>query len=228
MKERFEQTNQEMLEMMTDSSPKFMWSQALRSFAVHMIFMNLWLLGVPFMLLLGYNVKFLKNFGFLPSSTNGRIFFVIQTIMSFGYIGTYMSYLHNRFWTDEDTPKLSAVPLAVVVCLTITRFFIISVRHGLSPANYMLRTSESPIKKPDINEALMAAAWIRVEPDAVYVEIQRSCVRLQLDEEQLRIKTLAHVYPLLRDRLIDKNHFTKTGLNMAGIRKEETRVNKAI
>ena len=165
-----------MLEMMTDSSPKFIWSQALRSFAVHCIFMNFWLLGIPLMLLF-CNVRYLQNFGFLPSSSRGCIFFLMQTAQSFAYIGTLSPFLFNRFGMDEDTTKFSMVPLVIVICLTITRFFIISVRHGISPANYMLRNSESPINKKDINEALIAVGWLQVEPIEVYREIQRTCVR---------------------------------------------------
>ena len=44
--------------------------------------------------------------------------------------------------TEEDEPKLSVIPLSVAVVLVTCRFFIISVRHGSTPANNMLLLSE--------------------------------------------------------------------------------------
>ena len=141
LKKKFTETNEQMLQMMTDSSPKFIWSQFLRSFFLHLLQMNFWLLSIPIMLLVS-TPQFLKNTGFLPSRQRGCMFFVVQTIQGVGYLGAVLPFLYNYFGTDDDEPKLSPIPFVMVMCLTFTRFFIISVRHGITPANFMLRLTE--------------------------------------------------------------------------------------
>ena len=51
-------------------------------------------------------------------------------------------FLYDRYYTDEEMPKLDPEPLAIAVVLVISRFMHIAVRHGFTPANQMLKLSE--------------------------------------------------------------------------------------
>ena len=78
------------------------------------------------------------------------------------YLGTVIPFLYNYFGTDDDVPKLDPIPFTIVLCLTFIRFFIISVRHGITPANFMLRLTEEPITTEEVYEQLLGLAWVIV------------------------------------------------------------------
>ena len=72
------------------------------------------------------------------------------------------AYLNDRFMTEEDEPKLSVIPLSVAIVLVTCRFFIISVRHGSTPANNMLLLSEKIATQDNLAESLILFAWVEV------------------------------------------------------------------
>ena len=127
--------------MMTDASAKFTLSQFLRSLLFHMLFMWFWLLAVPIMLLF-VNATFLRNTGFLPSKGSIMFFFVLQTFQALLWIIFWALFIYDRYFTDEEQPKLSAEPLGVAIVLVISRFMHMAVRHGVTPANQMLKLSD--------------------------------------------------------------------------------------
>ena len=79
-----------------------------------------------------------------------------------GYLGTVLPFLYNYFGTDDDALKLSPIPFVMVQFLTFTRFFIISVRHGITPASLILRLTEEPISTEQVFEQLLGLAWVIV------------------------------------------------------------------
>ena len=120
--------------MMTDATAKFVLSQFLRSLFFHVLFMWLWLLSAPIMLFF-VNPTFLRNTGFLPTRGNAMIFFVVQTFNTFLWVTFWAIFIYDRYFTDEEQPKLNPEYLGVAIVLALSRFMHIAVRHGMTPAN---------------------------------------------------------------------------------------------
>ena len=123
---------------MTDSTPRFLLSQFMLSLVLHSSFMIANILAVPIMLLFT-NYTFLRNAGFVPSSSLGCIFFFIQTFQGVCFMGVLVIFCINRYGTDDDFPKLSPIPVATAIILAFSRFFIISARYGITSAKKVLR-----------------------------------------------------------------------------------------
>ena len=76
-----------------------------------------------------------------------------------------------------------------------------------------------PVTYQDLKESLIYIAWLQVHPDDIMLEIDRACARLSVAKETFTIKTLTPIYPLNRERLIDRNYYQKNELDLEDIRK---------
>ena len=63
---KYEQTSEEMMKMVTESTPQFVWSQFMRSLVLHFLWLILNVLSLPLMLLFT-NFTFVQNAGFFPT-----------------------------------------------------------------------------------------------------------------------------------------------------------------
>ena len=104
------------------------------------------------------NVNFLKNLGFWPSM-NTFPFFGVQTMTSFLMIAVTVIGVNNRidvtepptnltFSTmgeDESTYLLDLFPLYIAWFMVISRYIIISIRHGTSSAGNWQSNSRSNV-----------------------------------------------------------------------------------
>ena len=118
---------------MTDSTPRFLFSQFMLALVLHSSFMIANILAIPIMLLFT-NYTFLKNAGFAPSSTTSCSFFIIQTYQGVCFMGVLVTFCISRYGTDDDYLKLSPIPVAIAIIIAFTRFFIISARYGITSA----------------------------------------------------------------------------------------------
>ena len=159
-----------MLLMTTDATTTFILSQFLVSFIFHSLFMVIYVFAIPIMLIFR-NMTFLKNAGFVPSIGNGCFYFSLQTILFFTYMGSIGLLFKSRYEAEDKSQTLSPTPIAVATCIAITRIFVISARHGITPANRMLRWCEKPIPLSDIKENLILLAWVKIDPEEVLQEI---------------------------------------------------------
>ena len=96
--------------------------------------MCFWIFSVPIMLIFR-SYSFICNAGFLPSRMKApTMIFVVQSTNSLMWITFFTLFFYDQYYTDEEEPKLSPIPLTVAVVLVASRFMQISVRHGLTPA----------------------------------------------------------------------------------------------
>ena len=70
----------------------------------------------------------------------------------------------NRYYSDEDYPKLHTEPLIISIVLCLSRFMQISVRHSLAPASLMAKMRSKTAEEEDFMEILILAAWLVVKP----------------------------------------------------------------
>ena len=90
------------------------------------------------------------------------LFFVIQTINTFLWVTFWALFIYDRYFTDEEQPKLSPEYLGVATVLCLSRFMHIAVRHGVTPANQMLKLSNKASEEKDLNEMLIVFAWLTI------------------------------------------------------------------
>ena len=141
---------------------------------------------------------------------------------------TVATFLYSLLTSEDDGPKLSATVAVIAGLLALSRFFIISVRHGISPPSLMQRLKDKPITQEDLNEALIFFAWLSIKPEQILLEIDKACVTLSVAKETFTIKTLLPVYPLQAEKLMDANFYKKNELGLKDIAKQEKDLIKAI
>ena len=72
-------------------------------------------------------------------------------------------FFYDRYDTEDDMPKLNLYPLIVASVLAISRFMHIAVRHGLLPANQILKFKDKKVTDlKELYEGLLVRAWMRV------------------------------------------------------------------
>ena len=90
--------------MITDSTPLFVWSQFFISLVIHILWLNLNMLSIPFMLLFT-NFQYIKNGGFIPTCDKSILFiWFVQFLNSATWMTTVSIFLYSYFTTDEDEP----------------------------------------------------------------------------------------------------------------------------
>ena len=75
LKNRFEKTQQKLVEQTFDATPSFILSQQIKVFVMHLIWGIFGPFGVPLMLCIG-SLNLVKNMGFVPVKDKRLIFFI--------------------------------------------------------------------------------------------------------------------------------------------------------
>ena len=99
---------------------------------------------------------------------------------------------------DPDRKTLDLWPLYVVIICIITRCFIIAIRYGTSAVGIYLGMSTGAQTTEQVQERLMARAWIVMPPDVMMLEIEKAMVKVGATEKFFKFKTLTPIYPTMK------------------------------
>jgi hypothetical protein len=114
---------------------------------------------------------------------------------------------------DSENPKmyhkLDLTLSWLVVIQVVMRAAIISIRYGsLSPIDYRDLWSR-PINYEKVTEKLIVVSWSQVNPEFLTKEIDLTCSRYTHGEDFFRVKLLTPLYPIDKQKYIDKEFHAK-------------------